>query len=75
MGWPEGGTAVVETLGSGCKLLAGEISKVELLGWKEPLEWSREVKGLTVKLPDAAAVRGQGIVVLRIEYSASELAR
>lgn len=73
MGWPEDGVAVIETLGIRGKLLPGEIGKLELLGWKGELAWSREELALKVNLPEAMASRG--MLVLRIEHGAVDAAR
>ncbi|MEK3673710.1 alpha-L-fucosidase [Paenibacillus sp. FSL R10-2771] len=73
MGWPEGGTTVIETLGIRSKQLAGEILQVELLGWKGELKWSRAGEGLIVELP--SDMRGRGILVLKIKYSTPEAAK
>ncbi|MEI2394264.1 alpha-L-fucosidase [Paenibacillus phytohabitans] len=73
MGWPEGGTTVIETLGIRSKQLAGGILQVELLGWKGELKWSRAGEGLIVELP--SDMRGRGILVLKIKYSTPEAAK
>ncbi|MEK3702071.1 alpha-L-fucosidase [Paenibacillus sp. FSL R10-2199] len=73
MGWPEGGTTVIETLGNRSKQLAGEILQVELLGWNGELQWSRAGEGLIVELP--SDMRSRGILVLKIKYSTPEAAK
>lgn len=70
MGWPENGQSIIETLGNRSKLLTGEIAKVELLGYKEAIQWSRTEEGLCIEFPDT--VREQGILVVRIEYASTE---
>jgi len=51
LGWPERGEAVVQSLGSQLRLYNAEIGKVEMLGVREPLQFSRTTRGLRVKLP------------------------
>jgi alpha-L-fucosidase len=51
LGWPERGEAIVQSLGSQLRLLNAEIGKVEMLGVREPLPFSRTSRGLRVKLP------------------------
>jgi alpha-L-fucosidase len=50
LGWPEN-QAVIKSLSSGEKLWFGEIAKVQLLGVKQPLKFSRNEQGLTVEMP------------------------
>ena len=50
LGWPEK-QAVIKSLPSSEKLWFGEIGKVELLGAKQPLKFSRNDQGLTVEMP------------------------
>lgn len=73
MGWPEGGTTVIGTLGNRSKQLAGEILQVELLGWNGELQWSRAGEGLIVELP--SDMHDRGILVLKIRYSTPEAAK
>ena len=47
MTWPAEGNTVIRSLAAG----AGKISRVELLGSPEPLEWEQSAAGLVVKLP------------------------
>jgi len=47
LAWPGDPKALIRSLGSG----AGVISKVELLGYKEPLKWEQTPQGLVVNLP------------------------
>jgi len=49
-GWPAG-ELTIQSLGSALRLYTQKIEKVELLGAKKPLEWTREAAGLKVKLP------------------------
>jgi alpha-L-fucosidase len=51
LGWPERGVAVIQSLGSQLTLFQTAIAKVELLGVKEPLHWTRGARGLRVQLP------------------------
>jgi len=51
LGLPERGEVVVQSLGANLRLYNQEIGKVELLGAREPLQWSRGANGLRVKLP------------------------
>jgi len=47
LAWPEDGTAVIRSLGSG----TGRVSQVELLGHPGPLDFAQEAGGLRVQLP------------------------
>ena len=49
MAWP-GQHAVIKSLGSG-QNLDGKITKVELLGHGEPLQFTQDADGLKVKFP------------------------
>jgi alpha-L-fucosidase len=51
MAWPADGEATVGWLRAGSPLYPGEIRSVKLLGWAEPLQWTRDASGLKVKLP------------------------
>ena len=51
LAWPENGEVTIQSLGSNLRLFAADIASVELLGAKDPLKWSRTVRGLKVKLP------------------------
>jgi len=64
LGWPENGEAMVRSLAMGLTLYIRDIDKVELLGWRQPLKWSRTSRGLKVKLPPEPP--GQHAWVLRI---------
>jgi alpha-L-fucosidase len=50
LGWPEN-QAVIKSLSSGEKLWFGEIAKVQFLGVKQPLKFSRNERGLSVEMP------------------------
>jgi alpha-L-fucosidase len=64
LGWPEGGEVVIQSLGTQLKLYGRAIGQVEMLGVKEPLQWSQGVRGLRVRLP--AERPSEHAVVLRI---------
>jgi len=51
LGYPERGEAVIQSLGTNLRLYNQPIGRVELLGAREPLQWSRGANGLRVKLP------------------------
>jgi len=51
LAWPERGEATIQSLASGLRLYTDEIGSVTILGEREPLKWSRTVRGLKVKLP------------------------
>jgi alpha-L-fucosidase len=50
LAWP-GERAVITSLHSGRKLWLGEVGQVRMLGAAGRLEWSRDAKGLTVRMP------------------------
>ena len=50
MGWPEK-QALIETLGTNAKHVAGRVRNVELLGYQAKLVWTQNESGLTVQLP------------------------
>ena len=52
MGWPKG-PAVIHSLTAGKALPFASIGKIELLGAKDALKWSRDANGLTVQMPPA----------------------
>ncbi|MFB5762891.1 alpha-L-fucosidase [Paenibacillus medicaginis] len=70
MGWPDEGRALIETLSSSSRLFTGQIMKVQVLGWKEELSWSRKEDGLHVLLPEA--LRARPVIAVRIEYAVAE---
>jgi alpha-L-fucosidase len=51
LGWPESGEAMVRSLGAGLDLYPDAIGRVELLGAKGQVQWSRDADGLKVQLP------------------------
>jgi hypothetical protein len=44
---------VIHSLAAGKTLPFATIGKIELLGAKDALKWSRDAKGLTVQMPPA----------------------
>jgi len=50
MGWP-GKQAVVRALGTASRNAPGKISRVEMLGVKAPLKWTRNESALVVEMP------------------------
>jgi alpha-L-fucosidase len=51
LAWPENGRLTVKSLAAGSPLTKREIKKVELLGSKAKLNWTRNADGLTIQLP------------------------
>ena len=51
LNWPTDGNVTVKSLGFDNKLLDTQITKVELLGGKDPLKWTRTANQLKVELP------------------------
>ncbi|HEX3000481.1 MAG TPA: alpha-L-fucosidase C-terminal domain-containing protein, partial [Armatimonadota bacterium] len=51
LGWPETGEATIESLSTNLRLYSGTIAAVRLLGSNEPVAWTHDGRGLTVKLP------------------------
>jgi len=51
MAWPEGKMSIT-SLGSQGPTSTGEVARVELLGSREPLPFTRDASGLTVQLPE-----------------------
>lgn len=68
LAWPDDGTVTIAALGTASGLHAAEIAKVELLGHDEPLTWTREPGGLTVRGP--ARQPSEHAAVLRITPAA-----
>jgi len=65
LAWPESGERVsIRSLGRSSPHLPAEVARVELLGAREPVEWSRDAAGLHVTLP--AARPGEHALALRI---------
>ncbi len=52
LAWPEGGEAVIRSLGTDLRLHEKPVGSVELLGCGEPLRWSVRGNGLHAKLPE-----------------------
>jgi alpha-L-fucosidase len=52
MAWPENGKITVKSLALNSKNYPAEIAKVELLGNKGPLVFTRQAEGLVVTMPD-----------------------
>jgi len=51
MGWPESGNVLIRSLASGNVNYPRQISKVELVNNKQPLEFERTANGLVVQFP------------------------
>ncbi len=51
LAWPQGGEAVLRSLGSNLRLFPDEIGEVRLIGFGQPLEWRRDPDALRAKLP------------------------
>ncbi|MHB8626074.1 MAG: alpha-L-fucosidase [Aggregatilineales bacterium] len=51
LGVPENGEALIQSLGSSADLYPTAIKHIHLLGTEAPVQWSREVSGLRVKIP------------------------
>ncbi len=51
LAWPNSGRVTIRSLGSGSGLFMREVAKVELLGHRGALEWTRDEQGLTVQFP------------------------
>jgi len=52
LAWPAGGKVTIKTLAKGSAAWPGEVAKVELLGSKATLKFSRDAAGLVVSLPE-----------------------
>ena len=52
MAWPENGEVLVKSLSAGNHWEDGIVSRVELLGYGSPLEYSQQNDGLVVRLPE-----------------------
>ena len=52
MGWPDDGKLALTSLAQGSPHAPGKIERVELLGMKEPLKFTREAAGLVLTLPE-----------------------
>jgi alpha-L-fucosidase len=53
LAWPEGGEAVIRSLGTDLRLHERRVGSVDLLGCKDALRWSVRANGLHVKLPES----------------------
>ena len=53
LGWPPDGRFLITSLADGSTNYPGQIGKVELLGSKSNLKWTRETQGLDIRAPDA----------------------
>ncbi len=51
LAWPENGSITIRSLATDSALFQHTIEKVELLGVKEPLHWSRDRSGLVIDVP------------------------
>lgn len=51
LGWPDSGKVTIQSLGAHLTLYPGDVTRVEMLGVKEPLSFSRGESGLRVQLP------------------------
>lgn len=51
LAWPEHGSVTIQSLATDSALFQHPIEKVELLGVKEPLHWSRDRSGLVIDVP------------------------
>ena len=51
LAWPDNGSVTIQSLGTDSALFQHSIEKVELLGVKEPLRWSRDSSGLIIDVP------------------------
>jgi alpha-L-fucosidase len=52
LAWPENGKLLIRTLAAGNPSQPKEIARVELLGEREPLAFTRTAQGLAVSLPE-----------------------
>jgi len=52
LGWPSDGRIVIKSLAENSANYRREIRKVELLGVKTELRWTRTAQGLEIQLPD-----------------------
>jgi alpha-L-fucosidase len=50
--WPADGKAVLKTLAEGAKAYPGKVGKVELLGSRDGVKFTRGAEGLVVSLPE-----------------------
>ena len=52
LGWPEDGEVTIKSLGTGTRVSTGGIASLSLLGSDKELKWSRNIMGLTIRLPE-----------------------
>jgi alpha-L-fucosidase len=52
LGWPSDGKMVIKSLAENSANYPRQIRKVELLGVKSELRWTRTAQGLEIQLPD-----------------------
>jgi len=64
--WPGDGRVTVGALGDGAPHAGGAIADVALLGHDGPLEWTRDTKGLHVRLPATPPPGDEHALALRI---------
>jgi alpha-L-fucosidase len=67
MGMPSG-PATIQSLGTSLRLYTRTIESVELVGTKEPVQWSRDERGLTLQFPQKLPT--DHAVVVRIKGKA-----
>jgi alpha-L-fucosidase len=65
LAWPTNGRVLIRSLGSGSKLLGGEIQTVSLVGSDAQVKWTRLPEGLELDLPTAGPA--EHAFVIRIE--------
>jgi alpha-L-fucosidase len=53
LGWPSDGRFLITSVADGSTNYPSQIGKVELLGSKSSLKWTRETQGLEIRAPDA----------------------
>jgi alpha-L-fucosidase len=53
LGWPSDGRFLITSLANGSANYPGQIAKVELLGSKSNVSWTRETQGLEIQVPDS----------------------
>ena len=63
LAWPDSGVLTVTSLAQGSQLLPAEVASVELLGGTAAVSFTRDAKGLHVKLPAPPAVRPHAVAV------------
>jgi alpha-L-fucosidase len=51
LGWPEDGRVTIKSLADKSDSTVETIRRIELLGYKEKLDWRRSAEGLTLQLP------------------------